>query len=85
MLVFVDLSIVFDLFVLLATNASIVSSGVVTVLSPNRVLLENQYLHSETFTFHHISFGSTLVSSCFHVPPGLFLDPLAVKLIFMAS
>ena len=56
----------------LATNASIVSSGVVTVLSPNRVLLENQYLHSETCTFHHISFSSILISSCFHVSPGLF-------------
>ena len=54
----------------LATNASIVSSGVVTVLSPNRVLLENQYFHSETFTFHHISFSSILISNCFHVSPG---------------
>ena len=56
----------------LLTNASIVSSGVVTVLSPNRVLLENQYFYSGTFTFHHISFSSILISSFFHVSPGLF-------------
>ena len=57
----------------LATNASFfVSSGVVIVLSPNRVLLENQYFLSETSTFHHVSFSSFLISNCFHASSGLF-------------
>ena len=56
----------------LATNASIVFSGVVTLLSPNRVSLENQYFHSEILSFHQTSFNSILISKCFQVSPGLF-------------